>query len=319
MKYAIFGATGAVGKSLARELARSGESFRVVGRSLETLQKEFGPYAPRVENVVADLADPAAAKTAARGVETIFYTAGVPYTRFADHPVLMRNTIEAAVAEGVRHLVHVATVYPFGRARTALVNEDHPREPHTFKGRMRKEQEDLVLAANGRGGLRTTLLRAPDFYGADSELSYVASIFKAAVSGGRANVIGPIDEPHEFVYVPDLARTLVQLSRENAAYGHAWNLAGPGQITERDFMQRVFNAAGRKPRFMVAGPLMMKVAGLFNPMAREVAEMQYLFSQPLMLDDARLRALLPNLTKTSYDEGIRETVEELKARESGTR
>jgi hypothetical protein len=38
-----------------------------------------------------------------------------------------------------------------------------------------------------------------------------------------------------------------------------------------------------------------------------------------MLDDARLRALLPNLTKTSYDEGIRETVEELKARASGVR
>jgi short-subunit dehydrogenase len=37
MKCAIFGATGAVGKALAAELAKGGKPVRVVGRSEERL------------------------------------------------------------------------------------------------------------------------------------------------------------------------------------------------------------------------------------------------------------------------------------------
>ena len=82
MKYAIFGATGSVGKALAVELAKKGSSFRVIGRSKETLQRHFRAYEPFVEYCEADLGDPSAATRAAAGVDTIFYTVGVPYTQF---------------------------------------------------------------------------------------------------------------------------------------------------------------------------------------------------------------------------------------------
>src|SRR5690606_21824423 len=107
--------------------------------------------------------------------------------------------------------------------------------PTAFKGRMRKEQEDLVLAADDPGGMRTTILRPPDFYGPDSELSFVRALFDAALDGKTANVIGPIDTPHEFIFVPDLARTLLALSGEEQAFGAAWNVAGPGTITTKEF------------------------------------------------------------------------------------
>ena len=92
---------------------------------------------------------------------------------------------------------------------------------------MRKEQEDIVLAADNPNGMRTTILRAPDFYGPDSELSYVRAIFDAALKGGTGNVIGPIGTPHEFIFVPDLAETLIELSEKEEAYGKAWNVACP--------------------------------------------------------------------------------------------
>jgi nucleoside-diphosphate-sugar epimerase len=92
----------------------------------------------------------------------------------------------AAASVGVQRFVHLSTLYPYGRPQAQLVNEAHPRDPHTFKGRMRKEQGDLVLAADSRCGMRTTILRPPDFYGPNSELSYVRSIFDAAMNGGTA-------------------------------------------------------------------------------------------------------------------------------------
>ena len=238
--YGLFGATGSVGKALAAKLAERGQPFRVVGRSEARLRRDFRAYEPLVEYCAADLSDPVAAARAAAGVDTIFYTVGVPYPQFEQHPKLTRVALEAAAAAGVRHFVHVSTVYPYGVPQQGFVSESHPRNPQAFKGRMRKEQEDLVLAANNPKGMRTTILRAPDFYGPDAELSYVRAIFDAALNGGTANVIGPIDTPHEFIFVPDVAETLIALSEKEEAYGRAWNVAGPGLITTRQFAEQVF-------------------------------------------------------------------------------
>jgi nucleoside-diphosphate-sugar epimerase len=313
MKYAIFGATGSVGKALAVELAKKGSSFRVVGRSKETLQRHFRAYEPLVEYCEADLGDPSAATRAAAGVDTIFYTVGVPYTQFALHPKLTKIALEAAASAHAKRFVHVSTVYPYGIPQTDLVSESHPRNPVAFKGKMRKEQEDMVLAADQRGGMRTTILRPPDFYGPDAELSYTRSIFDAAIKGRTANVIGPVDTPHEFIFVPDLAETLVALSEKPEVYGQAWNVAGPGLLTTRQFADLVFGAVQQKPRMRAAGKFALRVMGLFNPFMREVLEMHYLWTKPVKLDDSRLRKLLPNLKKTPYAEGIETTIKAMKA------
>ncbi|HYZ85887.1 MAG TPA: NAD-dependent epimerase/dehydratase family protein, partial [Bryobacteraceae bacterium] len=257
MKYGIFGASGAVGQALGFEMP-PGTRFAVVGRSEDRLRREFSRFEPNVEYRVADLSDPDAARKAAEGIETLIYTVGVPYTQFEMHPRLTRVALEAAASAGVQRYVHVSTVYPYGRPQKTRVDEFHPREPHTFKGRMRKEQEDLVLAANGRDGMRTTLVRPPDFYGPRVEASFVKSIFDAAMSGGRAKVIGPIDTPHEFIFVPDLARVILALADKPDAYGQPWNIAGPRPTTTREFAKLVYGALGKKPKLMVAGGLMLR-------------------------------------------------------------
>jgi len=313
VKYAVFGATGAIGKALASKLSKLGLAFRVVGRSEERLRQNFRPYEPFVEYCTADLGDSASAARAARGVETIFYTVGVPYPQFQQHPKLTRIALAAAAAAGARRYVHLSTVYPYGVPQQELVSESHPRNPTAFKGRMRKEQEDLVMAADNPREMRTTILRPPDFYGPDSELSYVRAIFDAALKGGTANVIGPIDTPHQFIFVPDVAETLIALSEKEEAYGNAWNVAGPGLITTRQFADLVFGAVHQKPRLRVAGKLMLRGLGLFNPVLRELVEMHYLWTTPVKLDDTRLLHLLPNLHKTPYPEGIRLTIDAMRA------
>jgi len=311
-KHAILGAAGAVGTALAAKLAEKGEAFRVVGRSKERLEKQFGKYGSLVEYSAADLSDPEAAARAVTGAETAFYLVGVPYTQFELHPKLTRTAVEAATRAGVRRFVHVSTVYPYGVPRTELVSESHPREPKAFKGRMRKEQEDIVFAADGPRGMRTLIVRPPDFYGPESELSYVRAIFDAAINGGAANVIGPIDTPHEFILVSDLAETLLRLAGREEAYGQAWNVGGPGMISTRRFAELVFAAVGQKPRLRVAGGFLLGLMALFSPFMREVREMHYLWTTPVRLDDTRLRKLLPDLRKTPYEEGIRLTVEAMR-------
>jgi nucleoside-diphosphate-sugar epimerase len=70
----------------------------------------------------------------------------------------------------------------------------------------------------------------------------------------------------------------------------------------------IFAQCGRKPKYMVIGKTMLRIFGLFNPMVREMVEMHYLLTSPVILDDTRLKNLLGDLPKTPYKEGIRQTL-----------
>ncbi len=48
--------------------------------------------------------------------------------------------------------------------------------------------------------------------------------------------------------------------------------------------------------------------GFFNPLMRELVEMQYLQTNPVIMDDSALRGLLPHIHATGYDEGIARTL-----------
>ncbi|HWC98397.1 MAG TPA: NAD(P)H-binding protein [Candidatus Sulfopaludibacter sp.] len=306
-KVALFGAGGAVGHSVAPELVRRNIPFRVVGRNRARLEKEFGAF-PQCEIFDADLSDLRSAGAAARGVDTIIYCVGLPYPSHHLHPVLMRTTLEAAAAMQVKRVVLVSSVYAYGVPRASRVAETDPREPETRKGAYRKEQEDLVLG----GTLAGLIVRLPDFYGPYADIGLANPVFRAALAGKTANWAGPVNTPHEFVYMPDAGPVIVELASRADCYGEAWNLGGAGVINTMDFITRIYRAAGRSPKYRAAGRGLLKLMGYFNPTIREVIEMLYLQETPVILDDSKLMSKLGPVHKTSYDEGIRKTLEWMK-------
>ena len=306
-KVALFGAAGAIGQSIAQALAAQGQPYRVVGRSEASLRKAFGAD-PLAEVATWDPDSPASIKAAATGIDTIVYLVGVNYWQFELHPQLMRKTLDGAIAAGVRNIVLIGTVYPYGRARTMPVRESHPREPHTFKGRMRKAQEDILLEAHAQGRIDATVLRLPDFYGPGVEASLLHGAAVAAVRGGTADLIGPIDKPHEFVYVPDVGPVVAKLVDTPAAFGRIWHLAGAGVTTQRALVGEMERATGRKLKVRVAGKTMLRVLGLFDKFMREAVEMNYLMTEPVIMDDSALQELIGPIRKTPYAEGIRQAL-----------
>jgi nucleoside-diphosphate-sugar epimerase len=313
MKIAIWGAAGTIGRSVVAALSKGDDEVRVVGRSRARLEEAFG-HVPGLEIISADLSEPEGCARAAAGVDAIIYTLGLPYSReaFSEYPEMMQHTIAAARSAGVARLVHISNVYPYGRPRTERVAEDHPREPVSVKGRYRKEQEDVVLGAHEPGTLATLVLRLPNFYGPHAELSVSQEIFTAAVAGKTANVLGPADTPQEFVFTPDVGLVVAALLGREDAFGTAYNLAGPDTITMRELAHRIFAAAGHKPSLRIAGPRMQRFLGLFMPIMRELAEMSYLLTSPVLLDDSKLKTLLGPIHKTPYDQGIARTIAHLR-------
>ncbi|MCI0389707.1 MAG: NAD-dependent epimerase/dehydratase family protein [Acidobacteria bacterium] len=301
---ALVGATGTIGNSVAAALRREGRPYRAIGRSRDALGRAFGGD-PLAEIAIWDPDDEASVRAAVRGAAALVHLVGVAYTDFHLHPILMRRVVDAAIAESVNRLLLIGTLYVFGRPQSERVTEDHPREPHTFKGRKRKEQEDIVLEAHAGGRIKTTVLRLPDFYGPGVERSLLTDLFVAAKQNRKAKMIGPVDRPHEFVFVPDVGPVVAKLLDTPAAFGRAWNLGGAGVITQLELAQMAY---GGQPRLMVAGKTMLRLIGLFDPFLREFVEMHYLMTDPLIVDDSALQQLLGGIAKTPYDEGVRQSL-----------
>ena len=306
-KIALFGAAGAIGKSIATAISTTGQPYRVVGRNAASLRKAFGTD-PRAEIVTWNPGSPASVQAAAAGIDTLVYLVGVDYTKFELHPELMRKTLDGAIAAGVKKIVLIGTVYPYGRAQSRPLREDHPRAPHTFKGQMRKAQEDLLLQAHDAGQIRATVLRLADFYGPGVEASLLHGAATAAVRGGTADMVGPIDVAHEFCFVPDVGPVVAKLIDTPAAFGKIWHFAGAGVTSQSALAAEMERQTGKKLKRRVAGKTMLRLIGLFVPFMRELVEMNYLQTDPLIMDDSALQELLGPLHKTSYAEGIRQTL-----------
>ncbi|WP_420106386.1 NAD-dependent epimerase/dehydratase family protein, partial [Herbaspirillum huttiense] len=260
-RIALFGAAGAIGQSIASAISAQGLPYRVVGRNEASLRKAFGAD-PLAEIVSWNPDSPASVEAAAQGIDTLIYLVGVNYTQFELHPELMRKTLDGAINAGVKQVLLIGTVYPYGLPQTSPLREDHPRNPHTFKGRMRKAQEDLLMQADSTGRIRAAVLRLPDFYGPGVEASFLHGAIKAAAQGGTADMIGPLDRPHEFVFVPDVGPVVARLINTPAAFGKIWHLAGAGVTSQQALVEEMERQTGRKLKKRVAGKTMLRIIGL---------------------------------------------------------
>jgi nucleoside-diphosphate-sugar epimerase len=305
MNVAILGAAGAVGRNIVEPLVAAGHRVRVVGRRADVLEAAF---AGRAEVVAVDLTDPAGARRAVAGTDAALYLVGQPYDHFERHAPLTATAVAAAKAEGVGRFVHISTVYPYGLPRATPVAETQPREPHTRKGGHRKAQEDVVLGAHDPSGMRTLVLRPGDFYGPHADLSFIKGAFDGAIANKACDLIGPIDTPHEFVFMPDLAATIVALLPRDDAFGTAYNVPSAGATTTRAFAEAVYAEAGVPFRKRVVNKTMIRLLGLGMPLMRELVEMHYLWTSPVILDGTKLRGVLGDVPTTSYAEGIRRTL-----------
>jgi nucleoside-diphosphate-sugar epimerase len=166
----------------------------------------------------------------------------------------------------------------------------------------------MLLDADRQGQIKATVLRLPDFYGPRVDKSFLHSAFVAAAKGQTANLIGPIDRPHEFVFVPDVGPVVVKLAQTSGAYGRVWHLGGAGVTTQESLVREIERQTGRRLKVRTAGNPTLRLLGLFNPMLREMVEMHYLLTEPVILDDSALAGLIGTLKKTSYEEGVRRTL-----------
>ena len=100
------------------------------------------------------------------------------------------------------------------------------------------------------------------------------------------------------------------------AYGHVWHFAGAGVTTQRAIVEEIERQIGHRLRVRVAGKTMLRLIGLFNPLMREMVEMHYLNTDPVVMDDSALQELIGPIRRTSYPDGVKQCLSAAKAFDS---
>jgi nucleoside-diphosphate-sugar epimerase len=296
--HVVLGA-GSIGSNVARMLAERGESVLVVTRS------GSGPEHPAIERMAADASDAGRLTELTRGAKAIYHAANpASYTEWERVlPPLQTAAIAAARANDAV-LALTGSLYAYGPQPDGRMDEHTPMSAVGRKGRLRKRLWEQAQAAD----IRTLEVRGSDYVGRDAVGIYSMVLGPALEQEKTAWAPAHLDMPHTFTYNRDMARALVTLAAEDRAWGRAWHVPSPPPITVRELAERSAAAAGKPLGRLVGMPrFVMRTAGLVVPIAREVAEMDYQWYAPFVMD-ATETARTFGLTATDLDLVIRDQV-----------
>ena len=296
--------TGAIGRAVAEELLRGGESVRMVNRSGRMEECPAG-----VEVVATDLYDPARVREVSRDATVVYQSAQPRYFEWPEKfPSLQKSIIDGLTGMGAK-LVIVENLYMYGEANGRVLTEDMPYKAHTRKGKVRGEISLAAFDAHKQGRLRITSARGGNFFGPWGLNSTMGGrVFYPLLEGKPAQLIGRTDLPHTHTYVKDFGKALVILGQRDEADGQAWHVPNDQPtMTQSELVQMFTEEAGVEAKMSSMGKLMMSIGGLFIPEAKESVEMMYEFEQPFIVDSSKFEKTF-GMRATPMREAIKETV-----------
>jgi nucleoside-diphosphate-sugar epimerase len=303
----VLGATGGIGGEVARQLRDAGWTVRALKRTAtEAMQNHDGVTWLRGDAMNGD-----DVMRAAEGCSVIVHGVNPPGYRDWEKLVLpmLENTVAAATARRAT-IVLPGTVYNFGPDALPLLREDSPQHPSTRKGRIRVLMEQRLEAASAQGA-RVIVVRAGDFFGPKPGNSWFA---QGMVKPGQpvTSIANPSTAGvgHQWAYLPDVARTMVELIDRREVLGpfERFHMAGHWDASGLEVAQAiqrvVARRTGRMPRIGATPWWLLRLGAPFVTTLRELVEMRYLWEEPVRMVNARLLQVLGSEPRTPLDRAI---------------
>ncbi len=315
----ITGGAGAVGAAVARRLLADPEyDVRVADRRSAPLWMREG-----CEIRDGDLRAPAQALAATKGCSLVVHAAvyapedrlaaASPYTLIEHESAIHAAVVRASLEHGVERLVYVSSADVFERAKrvptpeSALVDCPAPRSPRAFA---RLLGERCCTAAGEQLGLPYVICRPSAVYGASAANGagepgvepLVGELIDAALSGASAFTLPvPATSTRTPTHVEDVADGIVLALASTAALDEDFNLASTRELTLEELARAVWKAAGADADALAlaSGDERATAPARSRPSAKKAHD------------------LLGWQARTTLEQGIASTVEELRERASG--
>ncbi len=319
MKVAVTGAAGFIGTNLVRLLVEQGNEVVAIDR----VRSEHWPEAG-VTWKNADVLDPASMESALQGAEVVYHLVAMITLKQQDETAWRLNTLgvrtvaEAALAAGVRRMVHCSSVHSFDQyGCDGYLNEESARSesadiPVYDRSKWAGEQQLREVVAQGLDAVicNPTGVYGPVDYGSQGKgLSRINGMLRDAA---RGRVPAVIEGGFDFVDVRDVALGLT-LAAEKGRTGENYLLTGHNQEMLTMFRLSARVAGRRGP--LLAFPLKMieAIVPLAEPIAAKFgsdvvsrAALGALISQP-QVDGSKAAAEL-GYTPRSAEQTIHDLV-----------
>ncbi len=300
--HVIVGA-GAVGRGTAERLAKAGHDVRMISRS-GTRSEVHG-----VEAIAADATDQQRLAELCAGAESLYNCANPPYHKWAElWPPLSASFLHAAKVAGAK-LVTISNLYgytPNGKPMSAT----DALAPPSKKGQIRTDMWREALAAHQAGELRVVEVRASDYFGPGlGDTAHLGDrVVPRVIAGKSASLLGDPDALHSWTYIDDVCETITVAGTNDAALGRVWHVPTAPPKSAREMIAALANAAGvatPKVRSVPAG--VIRLAGIFIPLMRELPEVRYQFEETFVIDAADTEEQL-GLTYTPFSQQVQATL-----------
>ncbi len=303
----ILGARGRLGRVLTQEFAHRGWKVRALQRSANVTS-----FPGDIEIVSGDARSRHDLIAAADGADVIVNATNPPFPEWdPDVFEIAEAVIAAARTSGAVHLFP-GNIYNYGWPLPDTIGETTPQRPSTRKGVIRVEAERRLREAADLHGVRTIVLRAGDYYGGDGRGSWFDQVIAEGADRGKMTYPGPLNLPHAWAYLPDLAAAFEALARQRHEFGgfETFHFAGH-TVTGAELAAAMESALGRR---LSVGGMPWRIIRLASPFVRtwrELSELAYLWHVPHRLDGAKLEMALGDIPSTSFERAVRDSLEAL--------
>ena len=242
--YLVTGGAGFIGSHLCEELARRGETVRVVD-SLITGKRANLAHVPNVEFIEGDLADFSVATRAVRGADYVLHQAAIPSVpRSVEDPITSNranidaslNLLVAARDAGVRRVVYAGSSSAYGNSATMPKVETMPTAPLSPYALQKLVAEQYCQMFTSLYGLETVTIRYFNVFGPrqdpSSPYSGVISLFiKALFENQRPRIYGDGEHTRDFTYVANVVDGVLRACQATDASGEVINVATNGRVS----------------------------------------------------------------------------------------
>ena len=245
----VLGATGFIGRELARQLLDHGHSIRVLVRNPGRLPAELKNA--RVHILVGDLAQNAVLAPALEGIRWVYHLARPnvkSWEEWAEHETeATRRIALACLAANVDRFIYTGTIDSYyAGVGAGTITEQTPLDPHigwrNYYARAKALSEQVIMQLHRERGLPVVIFRPGIVIGrGSSPLHWGIGMWS---HDAVCQLWGQGRTPLPLVLVADVARALVAALTVPAIEGESFNLVAESNLTAQEYLDALERSTG---------------------------------------------------------------------------
>jgi nucleoside-diphosphate-sugar epimerase len=245
----VTGGNGFVGRHVVQALRDRGDNVRVLALPAEDTrwldQRD-------IEVCRGDVRQPGTLMAPMGGADKVLHLAAMmdvwrPVGDYRAVNVLgTENVCRAAMAAGVRRVVHMSSSSVYGISLGRTADETFPLAPFPDPYPVTKAEGDLAVQRMAADhGLPAVIIRPDQIFGPGDHLHFGRMADR--LRGGRGFVVGPGDNAIPLVDISDAVQGLLLALDHEQAVGQAYNITNDRPLTQQQLLEAIAHEIGAPP------------------------------------------------------------------------